>query len=89
MDKVVQLIAKNPGIKIEIGGHTDNVGTNDYNLTLSENRAEAVYDYLTKHGISPSQLIYKGYGEHVPVDTNDTDKGRANNRRTEFKIIEL
>ena len=88
LGKLTELLNKNPKMKIEISGHTDNVGDDKYNQTLSENRAKAVYDYLINHNISINRLSYKGYGESVPVDTNDTEQGRANNRRTEFKVIE-
>lgn len=88
LEKLLTLLKKNPKIKIEISGHTDNVGEDNYNQTLSENRAKAVYDYLINHGISKERLTYKGYGESVPIDTNDTEEGRANNRRTEFKVVD-
>ena len=88
LQKLIELLNKNPGIKIEISGHTDNVGTTEYNLELSQNRAKAVYDYLSENGIDTDMLTYKGYGESQPVDTNDTEEGRANNRRTEFEVVE-
>ena len=87
LNKLLDLLLKNPKMKIEISGHTDKVGGNDYNQTLSENRAKAVYDYLVAHNISPDRLSYKGYGDTKPIDTNDTDAGRANNRRTQFEVI--
>ncbi|MFM7726035.1 MAG: OmpA family protein, partial [Flavobacteriales bacterium] len=74
--------------KIEIGDHTDNVGSDDTNLTLSNNRAQSVVDYLIRKGIDSGRLTAKGYGETQPIDTNDTDIGRAKNRRTEFKVTE-
>jgi len=77
----------NPAIVVEIGGHTDNVGSPEYNLTLSENRAKSVYSYLTKNGIIAERLSYKGYGETQALSTNETEEGRAMNRRTEFKIV--
>jgi len=88
LQKLIGLMEKNPGIKIEISGHTDNVGTPDYNLQLSQNRSGTVNDYLVNHGISQDRLFYKGYGESRPIDTNHSDTGRANNRRTEFTVIE-
>ncbi len=88
LDKLAGLLESNPGVSIEIAGHTDNVGTPDYNLELSRNRARAVYDYLAGKGIDPARLSYKGYGETSPVDTNDTEAGRANNRRTEFVVVD-
>lgn len=84
---VVQYMKTNPKLKIEIGGHTDNVGTQAYNKTLSENRAKSVYDYLISKGIDKTRLSYKGYDFSIPIATNDTEQGRALNRRTEFKVI--
>jgi outer membrane protein OmpA-like peptidoglycan-associated protein len=88
LDKVVKFLQSNPKIKIEISGHTDNVGTAAYNQLLSQNRAKSVVDYLISKGIPEAQLTYKGYGLSSPVDTNDTPEGRANNRRTELKIVD-
>ncbi|MDY6801236.1 MAG: OmpA family protein [Bacteroidota bacterium] len=87
LDKLTKFLEDNPDLKIEISGHTDSVGTNEYNLTLSEKRAQSVVKYLINQGISIERLTYKGYGEEQPVDTNETDEGRANNRRTEIKIL--
>ncbi|MCK9423164.1 MAG: OmpA family protein [Bacteroidales bacterium] len=86
--KLIDYLQKNPKLKIEISGHTDNQGTEEYNVVLSQNRAKSVYDFLIQNGIEESRLSYKGYGFTHPVDTNSTDQGRANNRRTEFKILE-
>jgi outer membrane protein OmpA-like peptidoglycan-associated protein len=86
LEKLVELLNQNPTIKIEISGHTDNQGTKSHNQTLSENRAKAVYTYLTLHGISATRLTFKGYGDSLPVADNGTDEGRALNRRIEFKI---
>jgi len=74
-------------LKTEISGHTDNVGSYEDNVILSENRAKAVVNYLISHGIESSRLTFKGYADKLPIDTNDTPEGRARNRRTEFKII--
>ncbi len=87
LDNLAEAMNKYPGMSIEIGGHTDNTGDADSNQTLSQQRAQAVYDYLTGKGISAGRLTAAGYGQTRPVDTNDTDAGRANNRRTEFRII--
>jgi outer membrane protein OmpA-like peptidoglycan-associated protein len=87
LDKVVQFLNDNPSLKVEISGHTDNTGTNAFNQILSENRAKAVAEYLIKKGIPQIRLTSKGYGRTVPVADNNTDEGRAQNRRTEFKII--
>ena len=89
LNKLVDLMNENPAMKIEIGGHTDNVGSKSYNQTLSENRAKSVYQYLIDHQIDANRLSYKGYNFEVPVSTNETPEGRAMNRRTEFKVIGL
>lgn len=86
LQRLTGLLQKNPRLHIEISGHTDNVGTPQHNTELSLHRAKAVFDYLIRHGIVPSRLTYTGYGLSQPMDTNDTEEGRANNRRTEFKI---
>jgi outer membrane protein OmpA-like peptidoglycan-associated protein/tetratricopeptide (TPR) repeat protein len=87
LDKVIQLLNDNPTLKIEISGHTDNTGNSSDNLTLSNNRAKAVVNYLISKGISKQRLIAKGYGETKPVADNKTEEGRAFNRRTELKVI--
>lgn len=86
LDKLAEYLRKND-IRIEIGGHTDDQGSDEYNDRLSENRAKAVYDYLVSAGIPAGRLQYKGYGKRVPVADNATEEGRAANRRTEFKIV--
>jgi flagellar motor protein MotB len=88
LDRLADLLVKNPTVKIEIGGHTDNVGADDANLLLSENRAKAVVEYIVSKGIEASRVSAKGYGETVAIGDNTTEQGRAKNRRTEFKIIE-
>ena len=76
-----------PHLKIEVAGHTDECGSDEYNQGLSERRAQIVYDYLTSHGIDRSRLMGpKGFGEKSPIDTNDTKEGRARNRRTELVV---
>jgi outer membrane protein OmpA-like peptidoglycan-associated protein len=87
LEKLISFLQKNTALRIEIGGHTDNEGSDTHNMTLSRNRAKAVYDYLVSYGIGADKLSYKGYGETVPINNNDTPEGRANNRRTEFKVI--
>ena len=74
-------------VTIQISGHTDNMGSVDYNLDLSTRRAKAVFNYLVESGISPDRLSYKGYGSERPVTTNDTERGRAKNRRTEITVL--
>ena len=86
LNKLADYLKKN-AIRIEIGGHTDDQGSEEYNDRLSENRAKAVYDYLIQKGIPAERLQYKGYGMRLPVADNSTEEGRAANRRTEFKIV--
>ncbi|NLL28655.1 MAG: OmpA family protein [Bacteroidales bacterium] len=86
LDDFIDFLNENPNIKVKIQGHTDNIGSDAFNMTLSEERAKSVFDYLIENGISASRLSYKGFGESKPVDTNDTEAGRAMNRRTEFLI---
>lgn len=86
LQKLVDFLTLNKTVKIEIGGHTDNVGDKKQNLTLSQNRAKAVYDYLVNKGIATERLSYMGYGDAQPKFPNDTPENRAKNRRTEFKV---
>ncbi len=88
LERLLQLLRENPGLEIEISGHTDNTGSFEHNLWLSEKRAQRVYDYLTSKGIDPHRLRYKGYADTQPIDTNKTEEGRANNRRTEFSVLQ-
>ena len=87
MKKIESFLIDNPAVVIEIRGHTDNVGTEEYNVVLSLNRAKAVYDFLIERGISPGRLSYNGYGFSMPLDTNETEEGRSMNRRTEFRVV--
>jgi OmpA-OmpF porin, OOP family len=86
LDRVVETLQQNPSMEIEIDGHTDNVGNDDYNQKLSEDRAKAVYEYLLGKGIEKRHLAYKGFGKLKPVDDNQTESGRQKNRRVEFTI---
>lgn len=88
LDKVAQLLAENPNLKVEIGGHTDNSGNADYNLLLSERRAQSVVQYLVGKGIALNRLTAKGYGMTKPLVDNTTENNKAQNRRTELKILE-
>ncbi|MEQ9423425.1 MAG: OmpA family protein [Cyclobacteriaceae bacterium] len=87
LDRVAKLLDENSGIKIELSGHTDNVGDDASNMSLSSARAQSVVEYLTSKGVSKGRLTSKGYGETSPVATNETEEGRAFNRRVEFKIL--
>ena len=87
LDKLITILAKNPSTKIEIDGHTDNVGKDADNLTLSNNRAKAVYNYLVSKKANKANLTFKGYGAAKPIAPNNTEAGRAQNRRTEFIVL--
>ena len=87
LDRVVKLLVENPAVEIEMSAHTDSKGSDEYNFTLSDNRAKSVRDYILSKGIAESKIISQGYGETQPVATNDTDDGRQLNRRVEFKIL--
>ena len=86
LNTLVRLLEENPTLSIVVEGHTDNQGSEQYNMTLSEKRAGAVVDYLREKGIESARLQAKGYGFSRPLETNDTEEGRAKNRRTEIKI---
>jgi len=87
LEKLVKLLQANPSLRIELGGHTDNVGADAANLTLSDQRANAVRDFVVSKGIDAARITAKGYGETRPVATNDTEEGRALNRRTEVTVL--
>ena len=87
LDRLVGILNKNPELKIEIAGHTDDVGTDASNQTLSQDRAQSVVNYLQSKGINISRLSAKGYGESKPDVPNNSDENRAFNRRVEFKIL--
>ncbi len=89
LNQLVKLLKENPNLKIEIAGHTDNVGNDDYNLKLSQNRADEVKNYLIKQNIEADRITAKGYGKTKPIADNITEENRAKNRRTEFKIIDI
>jgi outer membrane protein OmpA-like peptidoglycan-associated protein len=89
LGKLISFLNKNPKIRIEVGGHTDNVGGKQYNQQLSEKRAKSVYDYLIQKGIASTRLEFKGYGDTKAVADNSTDAGRSQNRRTEFTILSV
>ncbi len=88
LDKVAESLKAYPDVNVEVGGHTDSVNTDEYNLDLSQRRAQSVVDFLVGQGVNASQLRAKGYGEGSPIATNDTAAGRAKNRRVELKPIE-
>ena len=86
LGNLIQFLQENPTVEIEIGGHTDDQGTTEYNRQLSEKRAREVYHYLVQHGIDEKRLSYKGYGFDFPLNKNLTESDRAQNRRTEFIV---
>ncbi|MHA4809318.1 OmpA family protein [Flavitalea flava] len=87
LNEVVQLMKDNPTLKIQINGHTDNTGKSADNISLSENRAKAVTAYLISKGIASARLSYKGWGDTQPIKENASPEGRAQNRRTEMKVV--
>lgn len=87
LERVAKMLLKYPDARVEISGHTDNLGSDMYNLELSRKRAEAVVQYLVSAGMNPAMLEARGYGKTKPLATNDTDDGRAQNRRVEFKFV--
>ena len=89
LEKAVDLLKTNPSMIIEVGGHTDNVGDDAYNMKLSHDRAKSVREFLVKAGIAGERVQAKGYGESNAIATNDTEDGRKANRRTEFVILEF
>jgi OOP family OmpA-OmpF porin len=87
LDEAVLILKKNPEIKVEIDGHTDNVGPAAYNMTLSERRAKSIMKYFVDHGVEAERLTIKGFGFTKPAASNDTKEGRAKNRRVELTPI--
>ena len=87
LDKLIELLGQNRNLKLEISGHTDDVGKDDANLELSRKRAKSVYDYLLKAGIEARRLTFAGYGETQFAVPNTSDKNRELNRRIEFKVL--
>lgn len=86
LDQLIEFLDENPKIQIQIQGHTDNIGNDADNLRLSDNRARSVYNYLADKGIKSTRLTFKGFGKTMPVANNETEEGRARNRRTVFII---
>lgn len=88
LDNLVEYLKRKPNERIEIGGHTDNVGSDEKNLVLSMERAKSIVAYLVAKGISIDRLVAKGYGAEEPIEDNSTEDGRQKNRRTEVKILD-
>jgi len=87
LDNLASLMKSNPTVNVEVGGHTDSQGDDEGNMNLSNSRATNVRNYLSRKGIDESRMVARGYGETTPVEANDTEEGRAKNRRTELKIL--
>lgn len=87
LEKLVDIMTDYPHLSIEIGGHTDNIGSEAYNQKLSEARAKAVVDYLLEKKVNPVRLSYHGYGSIKPITSNATEEGQAKNRRVEFTVL--
>jgi outer membrane protein OmpA-like peptidoglycan-associated protein len=87
LQKIIRFMQENPQVRVEVSGHTDNSGQASYNKQLSEKRALSVYDYLLQKGVDKNRLLPKGYGSEKPIATNESEIGRQQNRRIEFKII--
>jgi len=87
LENVIKFLVDNSTVRLEISGHTDNVGSLRANTKLSQDRAQSVVNYLVSKGIAVSRLEAKGYAFSQPLGTNDTSDGRAQNRRVEFKIL--
>ena len=87
LDEIVDWLVATPKDNVEIGGHTDGIGSQEYNQKLSEQRAKTVYNYFVEHGVNKNRLSYKGYGKSEPIADNSTEAGRQQNRRVELKII--
>ncbi|MFI5344796.1 MAG: OmpA family protein [Elusimicrobiota bacterium] len=86
LDRIVEVMESSPRLKLMIQAHTDDVGSDEYNLELSKRRAKAVDDYLSRRGVPPPSMRYRGYGSSKPVADNGTEEGRAKNRRVEFYV---
>ena len=88
LNDLVDYLNRKPNERIEIGGHTDNIGSDDRNLVLSLERAKTIVEYLVSKGIDNSRVVAKGYGAEEPIEENTTEEGRQKNRRTEVKILD-
>lgn len=87
LNQLLLFLNQNPLLRVELSGHTDNTGNSDFNQTLSANRAQSVYDWLVLKGVDPQRLQWVGYADSKPVSDNETEEGKAQNRRTEVVIL--
>jgi outer membrane protein OmpA-like peptidoglycan-associated protein len=88
LNRITEFLTKNGNIKISISGHSDSSGPEEYNMVLSQRRAQSVRNYFTSNGVDPGRIDVKFYGESQPIDTNGTIEGRRKNRRVVFTIVE-
>ena len=89
IDSVAEFLEAHPGVMIEIAGHTDDEGPEDFNMTLSEGRARSILKYLMQQGIAPERMVAKGYGESSPIDRGITKAAKKRNRRVEFRVLSV
>jgi outer membrane protein OmpA-like peptidoglycan-associated protein/Tol biopolymer transport system component len=89
LERVIKLMKENPDLRVEISAHTDDVGSDQYNLSLSDKRAQSVVDYLIDNQVSPERFTAKGYGESQPLVPNDSEENKAKNRRVELKVLSV
>ena len=89
LNEVAQTLSAYPSTYIDIYGHTDSVGTDAYNMTLSQNRAQSVANYLSTRGVASARIATQGFGETQPIASNETEEGRAANRRVEIRIVPI
>ncbi len=89
LEQIATSLNQYPNSLIDVYGHTDSTGSDIYNQTLSENRASTVGNYLSTHGVAASRIRTQGFGETMPIGSNDTEDGRAKNRRVEIKIVPI
>jgi outer membrane protein OmpA-like peptidoglycan-associated protein len=87
LDEAIRILREEGGVAVVSEGHTDAIGSTEYNQKLSERRADAVRRYLVNGGIDPTRIQTEGYGESQPVASNDTTEGRAQNRRVELRVV--
>ncbi len=87
LDEAAEILRDQPNVDVSVDGHTDAIGSEAYNQKLSERRAKAVADYLSSHGVNASRLNTRGFGKSQPVASNDTEEGRAQNRRVELNVV--
>jgi OOP family OmpA-OmpF porin len=84
LDQAAEILKANPGVDVKVEGHTDSIGSEEYNQALSVRRAESVYRYLVNRGVDPERFRVEGFGKTRPIASNDTEAGRAQNRRVEL-----